>query len=55
MVAAAAGGAAVVVVAAPNWNGLPVLGACDGAELELVVDGADQLPKRDFTAGWAAG
>lgn len=32
---------------------LPVLGAC--AELVLVVDGADQFPKRDFTAGWAAG
>lgn len=32
---------------------LPVLGAC--AELLLVVDGVDQFPKRDFTAGWAAG
>lgn len=32
---------------------LPVLGAC--AELVLVVGGADQFPKRDFTAGWAAG
>ncbi len=34
---------------------LPVLGACAEAELVLVVDGADQFPKRDFTAGWAAG
>lgn len=30
---------------------LPVFGACTGAELVLVVDGADQLPKRDFAAG----
>lgn len=34
---------------------LPVLGACTEAELVLVVDGADQFPKRDFTAGWAVG
>lgn len=29
---------------------LPVLGACTEAELVLVVDDADQFPKRDFTA-----
>lgn len=29
---------------------LPVLGACVEPELVLVVDGADQFPKRDFTA-----
>lgn len=34
---------------------LPVFGACTEAELVLVVDGADQFPKRDFAAGWAAG
>lgn len=34
---------------------LPVLGAGAEAELVLVVDGADQFPKRDFTACWAAG
>lgn len=34
---------------------LPVLGTCAAAELVLVVDGADQFPKRDFTPGWAAG
>lgn len=34
---------------------LPVFVACAGVELLLVVDGADQFPKRDFTAGWAAG
>lgn len=34
---------------------LPVFGACTEAELVLVVDGADQLPNRDFAAGWAAG
>lgn len=34
---------------------LPVFRACVEAELVLVVDGADQLPKRDFTAGGAAG
>lgn len=35
---------------------LPVLGACGAvAELVLVVDGADQFPKRDLTAGSAAG
>lgn len=33
---------------------LPVLGACAVAELVLVVDGADQFPKRDLTAGSAA-
>lgn len=32
-----------------------MFGACTGAELVLVVDGVDQLPKKDFTAGWAAG
>lgn len=52
---AGAGAAAVVVVAAPNWNVLPVLGACVVAELVLVVVGADQFPKRDFTAGLASG
>lgn len=35
---------------------MPLLGACAaGAELVLVVDGADQFPNWDFTAGWAAG
>lgn len=35
---------------------LPVFaGACTEAELVLVVDGADQFPKRDFAAGGAAG
>lgn len=34
---------------------LPVLGACAEAELVLVVDGADQFPKRDFTDDDAAG
>lgn len=35
---------------------LPVLGACSEAEeLVLVVDGVGQFPKRDFTAGGAAG
>lgn len=32
---------------------LPVLGACAGAELVLVVVGVDQFPKSDFPAGWA--
>lgn len=49
----AAGAAAAVVVMVPNWKVLPVLGA--EAELVLVVDGVDQFPKRDFTAGCAAG
>lgn len=31
-----------------------MFGACAKAELVLVVDGVDQFPKRDFTAGWAA-
>lgn len=34
---------------------LPVFGACTEAELVLVVEGADQFPKRDFAAGGAAG
>lgn len=34
---------------------LSLAGACTKAELVLVVDGADQFPKKDFTAGWAAG
>lgn len=34
---------------------LPVLGACTEAELVLVVDGVDQFPKKDVTAGWAVG
>lgn len=33
---------------------LPVFGTCADAELVLVVVDADQLLKRDFTAGWAA-
>ena len=44
--AAGAGAAAAVVVAVPNWNVLPVLGACIVAEL---------VPKRDFTLGWVEG
>lgn len=32
-----------------------MFGACTEPELVLVVDGADQFPKRDFTDGCAAG
>lgn len=37
--------------AAPNCNVLCVAGAGVAGELMLVVDGADQLPKRDLMAG----
>jgi len=42
--------AAAAVVAAPNGNGLPLVGAGPA----LAVD-ADQFPKRDLPAGCAAG
>lgn len=51
--AAGAGALAEVLVTAPNWNVLPVLGACAEAKLVLVVVDVDQFPKMDFTAGCA--
>lgn len=54
MGAEALAAAAGVVAVAPNCNVLCVAGLGTAAELALVVDGADQFPKRDLTAGCGA-